>query len=384
MYLGLKEESLLSSGAIHTAREISGQPELWKKVALGIKDHQSDITSFLDKCLSEVDNIILTGAGTSSYIGISLQGLFFRKFKKNVLAVPTTDLVTHPENYFRRDKPVLLVSFARSGNSPESVAAVKLADEFSSKCFHLIITCNPEGSLALQQVKHIKNLILLPPESDDKGLAMTGSYSGMLLAGILLAWIHELNNILSRIELLSEYGDRIIKEYGPSLEQIAQKPFERAVFLGSGPFYGTASESHLKVQELTDGHIVCKRDSFLGFRHGPKAVVHDNTLMVYIFSKNRYSLLYEKDMAIAIAKEHNPVAQIAIFESNDMNLRFDLPVRLSVHEQLPAVLLTVCNILPAQILGFYKSLDLGLQPDSPSVNKVISRVVEGVKIYDFQ
>ena len=215
MYLGLKEESLLSSGAIHTAREISGQPELWKKVALGIKDHQSDITSFLDKCLSEVDNIILTGAGTSSYIGISLQGLFFRKFKKNVLAVPTTDLVTHPENYFRRDKPVLLVSFARSGNSPESVAAVKLADEFSSKCFHLIITCNPEGSLALQQVKHIKNLILLPPESDDKGLAMTGSYSGMLLAGILLAWIHELNNILSRIELLSEYGDRIIKEYGP-------------------------------------------------------------------------------------------------------------------------------------------------------------------------
>ncbi len=46
--------------------------------------------------------------------------------------------------------------------------------------------------------------------------------------------------------------------------------------------------------------------------------------------------------------------------------------------------LAVCCALPAQILGFYKSLHLGLGPDAPSAAGAITRVVEGVHIYDFE
>jgi len=383
-YLGLSPKELELSGGTYTAMEIAGQPQLWCKVADVIKDKRFEIALYLEKCLKETDNIILTGAGTSAYIGISLQGLFFRKFKKNVCAVPTTDLVTHPGDYFNPEKPLLLMSFARSGNSPESKAAVELADKLSLKCFHLIITCDPAGALAQYKTKNPKYTIVLPPESNDKSLAMTGSYSGMLLAGTLTAWIFELDIIIPQVETISSYGEKILSEYAPELQKIAKKPFQRAVFLGSGPFFGTATESHLKLQELTNGNIVCIRETFLGLRHGPKAVIHGNTIVIYILSTDEYVHKYEKDLINAVIKGHNPIAQIAICENADPDLKYDLQISLADKKnKLPEELLAVCYILPAQILAFYKSLDLGLRPDAPSENNVISRVVEGVVIYDY-
>ena len=289
----------------------------------------------------------------------------------------------HPFNH--PEKTLLLISFARSGNSPESKAVVELADKLCSKCYHLIITCDPKGALALYTAKNSKFLIVLPPESNDKSLAMTGSYSGMLLTGVLLAWIFDLESIFPQVEVLCSYGEKILNEYAPALQKIAKRPFERAVFLGSGPFFGTATESHLKLQELTNGNIVCVMESFMGLRHGPKAVIHENTLVVYIFSNNDYVLQYEKDLANAIAREHNPVGQIGICENVDFDLKLDLLIKLADKKiTLSEDLLAVCYILPGQILAFYKSLDLGLKPDAPSANKVISRVVEGVTIYDYK
>jgi tagatose-6-phosphate ketose/aldose isomerase len=383
-FLGLTPQELELSGGTYTAMEIAGQPQLWRKVAEVIKDKRSEIASYVEECFKETDNIILTGAGTSAYIGISLEGLFFRKFRKNASAVPTTDLVTHPGDYFSPEKPLLLVSFARSGNSPESKAAVELADKLCKKCYHLIITCDPNGALARYQTKNPKYTIVLPPESNDKSLAMTGSYSGMLLAGTLTAWIFELEKIIPQVETISFYGEKILSEYAPGLQKIAIKPFQRAVFLGSGPFFGTATESHLKLQELTNGNIVCIQETFLGLRHGPKAVIHGNTIVIYILSTDEYVHKYEKDLVNAVINGHNPVAQIGICEIEDPGLKFDLLIKVADgNAKLPEELLAVCFILPGQILAFYKSLDLGLKPDSPSTNNVISRVVEGVVIYDY-
>ncbi len=367
---------------LHTANEIKGQPLLWNKIAGQIAIERLGIETFLKSCLSDIDAIILTGAGTSSFTGLSLQGLFYRKFGKNTLVTPTTDIVTHPPDYFLPGKSVLLVSFARSGNSPESKAVVEMADRMCLKCYHLIITCDPEGALAKFETKHEKYLLVLPPESNDKGLAMTGSYSGMLLSGVLIANIFDLDRMLSQTDILCRYGSRILEEYSLPLKEIVSQDFKRAVFLGSGPFYGTAAESHLKLQELTDGMVVCKKDTFLGLRHGPKAVIHDNTMLSYIFSNNEYVNQYERDLVNAIGKDHNPVFQIGICEAPFGNMDIDLMISLADKNQIDENLLPVCFILPAQLLGLYKSMALGLDPDNPSINKTISRVVEGVTIYN--
>jgi tagatose-6-phosphate ketose/aldose isomerase len=299
-------------------------------------------------------------------------------------AVPTTDLVTHPGNYFFSHETIMLISFARSGNSPESTAVVELADNLCRKCFHIIITCDATGNLAKHKSGSTRYKIVLPPETNDKGLAMTGSYSGMLLCGYLVAELKEIGSMNSKILTLQKYGKKILGHYSSGLKEVASMDFKRVVFLGSGPFFGTATESHLKLQELTDGNIICKMDSYLGFRHGPKAVTNEKTLLVFIFSNNKYVQQYERDLVISMKKGKKPLYTIGISEAGTNGINPDLNIQLSDSgNHLDEELLTVCAILPAQLLGLYKSQALGLNPDAPSVSGAISRIVEDVSIYKY-
>lgn len=371
-------------GAVNTAREIASQPDLWEKIYKQISTDKERISSFLRSATPGVSRIILTGAGTSAFIGLSLNGIFRKNLKIHTDSVATTDLLSHPENHFFENESIILVSFARSGNSPESTAVTTLADKLCKSCSHLIITCDETGQLARFETTSQKLVILLPPSSNDKGLAMTGSYTGMLLCGLLIARLEEIDKLKGQIEILRNYGQKILDQYACKLKEIASIDFKRAVFLGSGPFYGTATESHLKLQELTDGNVICKNDTYLGFRHGPKAVTNETTILIFIFSNNPYVRQYEKDLVFSMKKGKKPLLTIGIFETPVDGLEFDLEIELSDKgSQVDEEFLTVCNILPGQLLGYYKSLDLGLRPDNPSESGAISRVVEDVTIYKF-
>ncbi len=380
-FLDIDSKTLESLGAIHTAREIAQQPAVWEMIWNNLHAEKDEIKSFIDN--SDFHKIILTGAGTSAYIGESLVGTFNRSGYKCTSAIPTTNLVSHPYDYFSKDQSVLLVSFARSGNSPESKAAVELADKISKKCFHLIITCNPDGDLANYETTGEKYIFTLPKETNDKSLAMTSSYSGMLLSGLLISRLEQLDQLKTQVMLACEYGNEILTQHLATIKEIAALPFKRAVFLGSGPLLGTATESHLKLQELTDGQIICKEESFLGFRHGPKAVVDEETLIVYLMSNESYVSKYEHDLIFAMETGKKALAQVAIAERLDFDLEVDYEIRFSDNGQtLDEDFLTLPSIIPGQLLGFFKSLGEGLQPDAPSSSGAISRVVQGVNIYD--
>jgi tagatose-6-phosphate ketose/aldose isomerase len=380
-YLGLEQTTLHEKGAIHTAREISQQPRIWKNIYDDLLQKHRSLQDFLETAFKTSGRIILTGAGTSAFIGISLRGVYQRKTGILTEAISTTDLVSHPQDYFAADVPTLLISFARSGNSPESAAVVELAERLCNRCFHLVITCNPKGKLALCPAKE-KLVFALPEESNDQSLAMTSSYTGMLLAGLLIADIKAIPSAKATIDTLVKYGEKVISYYADELKEIAKKDFTRAVFLGSGPLFGTATESHLKLQELTDGKVICKHDSFLGFRHGPKAVIDSSTLVVYLFSNDAHVLQYERDLVDSMKKGNRPLLEIGIIESQVSDIKVEHTFYFSENgASLPEEFLTVCSVLPAQILSFFKSIQLGLRPDSPSDSGAITRVVEGVNIY---
>lgn len=369
----------------YTEKEIWNQPVLWQEIFTQVQQEKQSITSFLNKALEHNNlNIVLTGAGTSAFIGLSLSGIYCRKSGKHVNSVSTTDLVTHPNDYLSTDSPVLLISFARSGNSPESVAAVRIADQVCSKVFHFIITCDEKGELAKYNTYSPKFVFVLPKNANDKSLAMTGSYSGMLLAGLLIARINEIDSLAPQVNVLIQYGQKLLGQ-SEMFREIAEMSFERAVFLGSGPLLGTATESHLKLQELTDGKIICKRDSFLGFRHGPKAVINNKTMVFFLFSNQPYVLPYETDLVESLHDGQQPLYTAGIIESGSLNVKLDQLFILSDEEyKLDEEFLPVCFILPAQMIGFYKSIQLGLNPDSPSLSGAINRVVKGVVIYPYE
>ncbi len=383
--LSFDEEFLAKNGAILTALEIAGQPGLWNTTAKLFFEASGQIRNFLHAAYAQSGSIILTGAGTSAFVGLSLQGVFFRNTKIITRAVATTDIVSHPRDYFNSDQTSLIISFARSGNSPESNAALEFADKFNKKCFHLIITCDAQGALAKYNSANPTCVFVLPEAANDKSLAMTGSYSGMLLTGLLMAYIHEEQKTGEQVSLLIRAAENILSCHLSTLQRVAEKDYKRAVFLGSGNLFGTATEAALKLQELTDGNIICKEDTYLGLRHGPKAVIDNHTLVIYFFNNNAYVKHYEKDLVNAMKSGNNAMFQLAVSEKPETIKDIDAQVNFGFDEEsINEDFLPVCAILAGQLLGFYKSLQLGLMPDTPSVNGSISRVVQGVTIYPLQ
>jgi tagatose-6-phosphate ketose/aldose isomerase len=382
----IDNNSISIPSEFYTESEIARQPDLWIKLYAEYRSLKTQLKAYLKNILDNKDiRIILTGAGSSAFIGDVLNGVYNHRFRNPVSAVATTDLVTHPELYFSKHNKYLLISFARSGDSPESSHAVVVSEKLSKEVFHLIITCNEKSELLETVKQRNKFVFLLPPESNDKGLAMTASFTSMLLAGLLISGIdHNESEVDEQINLIHEYGSRILNDYSSAIQRVVLLDFNRAVFLGSGMLKGIARESQLKLQELTDGKIICKHDSFMGFRHGPKAVLDKNTLLVYLFSNNYYAGLYEKDLVTAISESRKNLFSVGVMEEEIDPANLDLKIVLSengkkIHEDF----LSVVSVLPAQLLGFYKAIQLGINPDSPSESGMIHRVVQGVNIYPY-
>ena len=166
----------------NTYKEILQQPKVWLKALDSIRAHKQEIKAFKDKYLNDDYEVVLTGAGTSAYIGDALEPALYTTSFRGARAIATTDIITNPQMYFDQSSKVLLVSFARSGNSPESVAAYKIARKLCHEAYHLIITCNPSGQLALEADPEKDLVLVLPDGTNDRSLAMTSSYSSMLIA----------------------------------------------------------------------------------------------------------------------------------------------------------------------------------------------------------
>lgn len=268
-YLGYNLEELTSLHANWTAQEIEQQPVCWEKTQRIVAENQAVINEFLQLALAaENTRIIFTGAGTSAFAGRALVPLLTPYVSQRIEAIANTDLVATPEQYFAQDVPTLLVSFARSGNSPESVAALQVASECLSHCFHLVLTCNQKGQLYQYcQTAPGALAVLMPAETNDQSLAMTSSFSSMMLAAVA---------IFAGIDKYPKEIERFCKESADWFKEINRKiidntkksQYKRVIYLGSGGLQGLAQESALKLLELTAGKVVAGFDTPLGFRHG--------------------------------------------------------------------------------------------------------------------
>lgn len=370
----------------HTWKEIRQQPEMWLRTYDIVSGMKSRIESFVKKYVAEGYEIILTGAGTSAYIGDALQWVLKGTLLDGARAVATTDIITEADQLFDEHSKVLLVSFARSGNSPESVGAINLVNRTAGKAAHIYITCNEKGQMAVMADKNPDNtlLLLLPPETNDLSLAMTSSYSSMYLACAMVANIEGIEEHKAQIEAVSAATAAALDKYEGSIRDMAGRSFNRAVFLGSGELMGVAEESRLKLQELTDGTVMCAFDSFLGFRHGPKAVINKDTLIVYLLSEEPATQRYEYDLIRQIKANNTIAGYVGVSQSKPAIEEdyFDLNIIIGIPAEVKRCYKSVSYVVAAQLLGFYKALDLKRSPDNPSVSGNISRVVEGVTIYE--
>ncbi len=367
-----------------TTREIKQQPWLWEKTMEIIQEKSGAIEEFLNKVSSgNKPRIIFTGAGSSSYVGETVAPYLGSHWDR-VESIPTTDIITSPQSYLSSDSPTLLISCARSGNSPESVETVRLANRFVKDIYHLVLTCNPEGSLARTAREDPDSLLLLmPEESNDQGFAMTGSFTTMVLASILIFGPYTPEEMAPGVHWMRQVSERILQEKWEEIEKLASEDFDRAIFLGTAPFLGLAREAALKLLELTAGKVVASSDSYLGFRHGPKSVVNKETIIFAFLSGENHPRRYERDLLQELAGEET--AKItALYSGSWPEVEELADHSFGLGEPPQEIFLLFPYILIAQVLAVVKSRLMEINPDDPSPEGSLNRVVKGVEIYSLE
>ena len=369
--LGYNEQQLKAKGALWTAREIGQQPEVLLATDRIVAEMKDRIAAFANPYLANpLARIILTGAGTSAFIGECLAPFLDAQVAARVEAVATTDIVSSPFVYLRKDVPTLLVSFGRSGNSPESKGAIEIADELVADVSHLVITCNADGAIA--EGKENRLTVLMPEVAHDQSFAMTSSFTSMMYA----AWA-ALSRERADPARIAEGCTSLLQTIVPMMQRLAEARFDRVVYLGSGPFKGLAREAALKLMELTDGKILTSYDSPLGFRHGPKAMVNDRTMVMLFMSNDPLTRAYDMDLRAELIADGTAAQIVTLSALDDIDDAILVPGMAGAKDAE----LLYPYIIPAQVYGILASLDAGLTPDNPNVSGTVNRVVQGVRLH---
>jgi tagatose-6-phosphate ketose/aldose isomerase len=380
-YLQLDEAHLSRAGALWTAREIAQQPASLLRTQELLRHQAVPIARFLAPLLEQQDlRIILTGAGSSAFIGGALVPLLLDRLGRRVEAIPTTDLLSGPAQYFQQNVPTLLVSFGRSGSSPESVAVVDLADRLLRRCHQLVFTCNEQGTLYRRCRETPKSLaILLPPETHDQSFAMTSSFTAMMLAASLVFNVAEIG--IADVANIARATRELLERHNDTLRALASESYSRVVYLGSNGFKSLAREAALKLLEMTDGRIVGVFDSPLGFRHGPKTIVTRETLIFVFVSNDPYTRRYDLDLLRELRSEGLAGRVIAITAQLQDAVAEGEYLLVPHAAEAGDGDLYYPYIVCGQLYAFHRSLSLGNKPDEPSNSGTVSRVVRGVTIH---
>lgn len=386
--LSLPEEEKRTGGVLFTPREIFQQPATWEKSFQEFLRIQPQLGKFLEGAgisqnSEQRPGIVLIGAGTSHYVGRALVHLLRKEWQCDVEAIPSTDLLTNFDDLVPPQKPYLWVSFSRSGDSPEGVAVIETALSRRPDIQHLIITCNKDGTMA-HRFRHHQEVfcVLLDEATNDQGVAMTSSFTNLVIVGQCLAHFRDISKYQETLRDLVALGRRLLETTADVCAQLAAEHYSTVCFLGTGALNAVAQESALKVLEMSAGKTHAIADSFLGIRHGPLSALDDQTLVVCLLSEDPGRRPYEIDLLEEIRNKCLGRKRVVLSVSGGSELErlaeqvISLgPNRISDQYRPPI------DVIFGQLLGLFSSLQYGLQPDLPSPNGAIARVVRSIKIY---
>lgn len=385
--LDYTKEDLIELGAEITTREIYQQPQVWQTAFENYKVQANEIAVFLNNIDEKYDyiKVILTGAGTSAYVGDTLLP-YFRKIyderKWNFNAIATTDIVANPLAYLHKEVTTILVSFARSGNSPESVATVDLAKDIVEELYQITITCAAEGKLAQQAHGDERNLLLLQPApSNDAGFAMTSSFTSMMLTALLVFDKADLAAKAEKVSALMTLSQEVL-DSAEAIQKMVSLDYNRVIYLGAGPFFGLAHEAQLKILELTAGQVAAMYESPVGFRHGPKSLVNEKTVVVVFGSTDSYTKLYDLDLVREVAGDEIARKVILLTDQKE-DLENVEQVIFSSQQLADDVYRVFPYIVYGQLFALLTALKVNNRPDTPSPTGTVNRVVQGVIIHSF-
>lgn len=366
-------------GILYTPAEILQQPATWQTTWRLFLELRNELAHFLRSAHEEERTIFLVGAGTSDYIGRSLAGLLRQRWGVEVLAVPSTDLLAGRGEIVIDSKKYLWISFSRSGDSPEGVAVLEQALSSCPNVKHLVVSCNAKGRMAtLARESSDAMAFVLDDAVNDRSLAMTSSFTNMLVFGQALAHLWERADYAATLEQMTAAAEYLLEKGSLLAHHIASQRNGLACFVGAGGLAGAAKESGLKLTELTGGRVVALSETTLGLRHGPMSALNRETVFTAYVAGNEKQRRYDLDLLRELRAKDvvSTIVSVGAEESTADHSLYCDAFEAIADGYRPAV-----DVIFGQMLGLFSSIELGLKPDAPSPTGVISRVVPPFTIY---
>lgn len=377
--LALPHPEKQERGLLYTPAEIAQQPETWRTTHRLFGGVRAELKSFLKQAQTERWGIYLVGAGTSDYIGHSIANLLRRRWGCDVSAIASTDLLTNRDDLVIADRDYLWISFSRSGDSPEGVAVLEQALASSPRVRHLIVSCNRNGRMVeLAQQRDNCFAMLLDDVVNDRSLAMTSSFTNMVVFGQELAHLWDNEPFEATLDTMTMAANYILNEGAELAHSLARQGYRRACFVGAGALGAVARESALKILELTSGDLQTMHETTLGLRHGPMSSLNMETLFTGFISSEDRRRRYDLDLLNEIRAKQVVRTIVAVGRTDAAS---DYSLHCKTFDDLDDAYRPAVDVIFGQMLGLFSSIELGLKPDSPSPNGLISRVVEQFAIY---
>jgi len=367
-------------GYFHTLREICQQPATWMQTC----PLMLSCTPILKESLDGIASLILTGSGSSEYAGDCVRLALQNELRVTTQAIGGGVLLTDGSKALPLGRPGLMVSLARSGDSPESGGALSRLLALEPKIRHLVLTCNEAGNLAKTYQDHSRvHVITMEEGTNDQSLVMTSSFTNLVLAARFLGLVEQPETYRAICERLSILGGQLLNTHFDTLSRVAGVRFQRAVFLGSGSRFGAAREAALKMLEMTAGRVTTLCETYLGLRHGPMSYVHKDTLVVCFLSSDPTIRAYEADLLRELDQKELGLLKVIVGEDVPKELvqANDVVVECRGLRELGDQNAPIIDVVVGQLLGFFRCLDEGLRPDSPSEDGIINRVVQSFTLH---
>lgn len=368
-------------GYFHTIREILQQPTTWLRTG-------KDMAAFsheLAKVAAGARIMVLTGSGSSEYASECVRLTLQSKLGIPVQTISGGTLLTNGGKAIMPGRPGLMISFARSGDSPESVGVVSAILATEPDIRHLVITCSAKGNLArtFRDDPRVQ-VVVLADETNDRSLVMTSSFTNMVIAAESLGMLGASDRYLSLTEKLSAKAAELLSSQIDTVANLARRSFARVVYLADGSRLGAARESALKMIEMTAGRVMANCETFLGLRHGPMSAVHRDTLVVCCLASDPLVRAYECDLIRELNEKRLGLAKLIFGENipHDLKRDDDVIVDCNGLAELGDENMPVLDILFGQLLAFFRCLKEGLKPDAPSASGIINRVVQEFTLHN--
>ncbi len=341
----------MAKGAF-THSEISSQPKVWQTTLDEILDQHRVLSQQLTGL--ERRPFVVTGCGSTYYLANHAASVL-RSVGISAAAFPASELVFFPMRHLPKDFILLMIS--RSGTTTESLWAMKAYRKFMAEKSKIItITCVP-GTPMIES----SDVVLVSPAAKEKSVAQTRSFTSMALMVQLLAGMltHDRNR-LERLHSLPGVLETLVQQSGARFKELGQDlEIERIFYLGSGPFYGIASECMLKTKEMTCSWSEAYH--VLEFRHGPMSVVTPGALVVGLVSDSAAS----NEIRVLSEMKAKGARTLAICEQRGDLDWSGVDDVIEVHSGLDEWERAALYLPLVQWFAFYRSLAKGLDPDAP-------------------